>query len=155
MLCITQQPATQERRDISNMQITSEKENSEILAYVKSPPPQLKSRLQRFYSHFDGVDIVLGDWFSPRLELPHLLLLDVYLRRVNQDRLEWVDGRVPTLSIAQHIIVNDNERTWNPLNEKFGAFLSMSEGRVWVIRQQNDAVAQLWFRIQGEKCYHG
>lgn len=137
------------------MQIATRTENSDILTYVKSPPAPLKSCLQRFYSHFDGVDMVLGDWFNPRLELPHLLLLDVCLRRVKQDRLEWVDGRVPTLSIAQHIIVNENKRTWNPLDENFSAFLHASESRVWVIRERNDAVAQLWFRIQGDKCSHG
>lgn len=136
------------------MQTTTTENITEILAYVRSPPATLDIQLQRFYRQFDGVEVAIGEWYSPRIELPHLLMLDLCLNRVDSDYQRWVDQRVPTLSIAQHIIINEHQAPWNPLEENFTVFLQRSNGITRAIRKNNGLVESLWQSMRSNTCCH-
>lgn len=120
------------------------------LNFVKSPPYPLSSRLQRFYSYFDGIEIALGEWYCPRVELPHLLLLDLCLQRDLEKRDVWVDRRISTLSIAQHIIVDAQHTAWNPLQERFSSYQLRADGQLSAVRQPNPVIMQVWSAIRSE-----
>lgn len=128
--------------------------NDSLLEFVKLPPAPLQDGLQRFYEIFDGVDYVLGEWYCPRQELPHLLMLDLSLNKKVKDRQRWVEWRISTLSIAQHIIINDQEEIWSPLNEHFTDFHDRSYGILKAVRNSNDLTLQAWHSIWGDTCCH-
>lgn len=134
------------------MQLTKTDNHSEILRFIYAPPPEVRERLNKFYSKFDGVCKQLDDWYCPRVELPHLLMLDLCLRKVKVDLHEWVDWRISTLSVAQHIFINDQNEVWDPLKEPFNRYMKRSNGGIKAIRQRTNTADKVWRLTQGDTC---